>query len=161
LHTRASLRAARCIKIYGALRIGAALLLASFAAACSSSGPKSAASIPAAMRTTEPVASDANVERALVTACYGCHSQVGQAPWYGKLAPSYWFAGSAREKLDFSSWAVYDDQRRTQEREAIARTVAAGEMPPRDYTLLDSSAKLSADGKEQVVHWASEKPAPH
>jgi len=103
---------------------------------------------------------DANVQAALVTSCYECHSNQHAIAWNARLAPSYWFAGSARKTLNFSDWGKYDTQRRSAELTAIAKTVSAGEMPPGDYKAMRPSAALSVENKAAVVQWASQAAVP-
>ena len=123
------------------------------AAACATSGgaPRGAA--------VAPVAPDADVQAALTRSCYGCHSDAAQLPWQVKLAPSAWFAGSAREKLDFSTLSQLDAARRSDALAAIQRVVSSGEMPPWDSVLFDGTEKLSSAEKERVAAWASERGA--
>jgi len=129
------------------------LMAVTLALGCASGGPP-----PPNAETSggAVVASDALVQNVLVRSCYGCHSSDGNLEWYAKLAPSAWFVGSAREKLDFSGWQGYDADRRKAELESIAKVVRSGDMPPWDFALFDSAAKLSPAEKESVTRWASE-----
>jgi hypothetical protein len=95
------------------------------------------------------------VAQILVSACFDCHSEAGAAPWYVKMSPSYWFAGSARENLNFTNWPAYDEHRRSAEIEAIGRVVNRGEMPPWDYTVFHPAAELSNQQKDLVSEWAA------
>jgi hypothetical protein len=131
----------------------AAALLAPLASGCSTRAESAASSREEA--ATETVAVDPHVRDALERSCYDCHSDRGAPAWYAKLSFSYWFSGRARNALDFSVWPRYDGPKRAEELQAIAKTVREGEMPPWDYTLLLSSAKLSPDDKQAVVDWAS------
>ena len=71
------------------------------------------------------------------------------------MSPSYWFSGSARENLNFTNWQDYDEQRRSEEIEAIGRVVNRGEMPPWDYTVFHPAAELSNEQKDLVSGWAA------
>jgi hypothetical protein len=117
------------------------------------------ASAPAATPSAAP-SDDPQVNALVASACYECHSNEGSAPWYGALAPSYWFAIPARKVLNFSEWSSYDAARREAALQAIAKTVESGEMPPWDYTLLDGSASLSDAQKEAMVRWAESAARP-
>jgi hypothetical protein len=109
----------------------------------------------------DAVAADPHVRDALERSCYDCHSDRGAPTWYAKLAFSYWFSGRARNTLDFSAWPEYDEARRATELAAIAKTVGDGSMPPWDYTLMLSSAKLTPEDKQAVEAWATgQAPAP-
>ena len=122
------------------------------ASACASSGVAPRATLGEDAR----VAADADVQAALTRSCYGCHSASGDLPWQAKLAPSAWFSGPAREKLDFSTWQSLDADRKKDALQSIQRVVSGGEMPPWDSALFDASEKLSPTEKERVATWASE-----
>lgn len=137
-------------------RSGLVLVLAGALAAGCSATRSASLSEPA----SDAVASDAQVSAALVTSCYECHSNQHTAPWNAKLAPSYWFAGSARETLNFSDWDKYDSQKKSAQLTAIAKTVSSGEMPPWDYKMMHPSGALSVESKAAVVKWASQSAVP-
>jgi mono/diheme cytochrome c family protein len=139
-------------------RTGAAVAAAALLAGCSTGGGAPAASAPAAPATAALEAEPA-VREALERTCYDCHSDRGTPRWYGRLSFSYWDSGGAQKHLDFSSWQTYDAKARKEHLEAIEKTVKEGEMPPWDYTLLLSSAKLRPEEKDAVVRWASEQAA--
>jgi hypothetical protein len=130
-----------------AVAMGAALA----ALACAGGGAPSSGSESAA---PVAVASDAGVQDTLVRSCYGCHATGGTLPWSARLAPSAWFAGGARGKLDFSTWTALDASGREKALHSIARVVRAGEMPPWDSALLDGHERLTPDEKERVARWA-------
>ena len=99
-------------------------------------------------------ASDAMTQSLLSSACYDCHSDRASVPWYGTLAPSYWFSGKAQKALNFSAWGSYDARQRQDELAAIVKTVDSKEMPPRDYTLLVASARLTLEQRQKIEEWA-------
>jgi Haem-binding domain len=127
-------------------------------AGCSSGGANSTSAMTATSSTSEAVTSDARVNEMLETSCYDCHSDNSPA-WNARFAPSYWFAGSARNDLNFSQWPSYDTNRKAAEARAIANTVSKGAMPPGDYTFFRPSAKLSAEDKDLLTQWASKEAA--
>lgn len=100
------------------------------------------------------VTSDAMAQSLLSSACYDCHSNRESAPWYGTLAPSYWFSAKALKTLNFSAWQSYDARQRKDELTAIVKTVESGEMPPRDYALFVSSARLTTEQRNVIAAWA-------
>ena len=132
------------------LVITPACAMVALVSACAGSGgaPRAAAGAGAT------VASDADVQAALTRSCYGCHSDSGHLSWNAKLAPSAWFAGSAREKLDFSTLPSMSADRRSDALRSIGRVVSDGEMPPWDSALFDATARLSPAEKESMVRWA-------
>jgi hypothetical protein len=111
--------------------------------------------VAAAPNPWAPFSSNPEVTQILASACFDCHSEEGGAAWYVKIAPSYWFSGSARENLNFTKWKDYDVQRRSDEIEAIGRVVNRGEMPPWDYTVFHPGAELTNAQKDLVSEWAA------
>ena len=140
-------------------RTGAAAVAAAALAAGCSTGGGAPASSAGARPATAALDAEPAVREALERTCYDCHSDRGTPRWYGRLSFSYWFSGGAQKHLDFSSWQAYDAKARKDHLEAIEKTVKDGEMPPWDYTLLLSSAKLRPEEKDAVVRWASEQAA--
>ncbi|MEX2134878.1 MAG: heme-binding domain-containing protein [Acidimicrobiia bacterium] len=76
-----------------------------------------------------------------VRACFDCHSNETEWPWYTNIAPISWLIQSdvdeGREELNFSEWD------REQEGEEAAETVREGSMPPNAYLLTHPTARLT------------------
>ncbi|MEX0797496.1 MAG: heme-binding domain-containing protein [Acidimicrobiia bacterium] len=76
-----------------------------------------------------------------VRACFDCHSNETEWPWYTNIAPVSWLIQSdvdeGREGLNFSEWD------REQEGEEAAETVREGSMPPNPYLLTHPTARLT------------------
>jgi len=94
---------------------------------------------------------DSEQTRAMVVdACYDCHSNQTAWPWYSHLAPTSWLVqrdiDGGREKLNFSEW----DSPQEEAQEA-AEAVQEGTMPPWQYRLLHSSARLSSSERQALV----------
>ncbi len=122
---------------------------------CGSAGGPAAPAAPPAGSPPAAAAPMLQPPEALVTACYDCHSDRSASAWSVHLAPTYWFAGSARKDLDFSAWGQYDTSRREAELLAIAKSVREGSMPPHDYKLFHPSGKLSDADKAAILSWTS------
>jgi len=75
-------------------------------------------------------------------ACYDCHSNETQVPWYGQIAPISWVirdhVDEARQVLNFSEM-----NRSWEEAHESGEEVMEGEMPPPYYVLLHPQAQLS------------------
>jgi len=82
-------------------------------------------------------------------ACYDCHSNQTEWPWYSNVAPISWLIENdvkeGRRILNFSEWPHYP------EREEMIEVVAEGEMPPFYYVWLHPEADLSAGDKEALI----------
>lgn len=99
----------------------------------------------------EEPAWDSQQTRDLVAkACFDCHSNQTDWPWYSFIAPASWLVqrdvDRGRNKLNFSEW-----DRPQEEAHEAAETVREGEMPPWQYRLLHSSAGLSSAEREALV----------
>jgi hypothetical protein len=93
-------------------------------------------------------------------ACYDCHSNETQWPWYSNLAPASWLVHheveDGRQRLNFSDWAEYaaDAETAVQKLTQISQLVASQDMAPWYYRLLRPRGRLSAAQREGVVGWA-------
>lgn len=87
-------------------------------------------------------------------ACYDCHSNETVWPWYANVAPSSWLVqrdvDEGRSRLNFSEWAPGSAVVAAALGREIAEVVAAGEMPPFQYRIMHSDARLS-DAERQVL----------
>jgi hypothetical protein len=93
---------------------------------------------------------DARSRGIAVGACYDCHSNQTRWPAYSAIAPMRWLVvrdvRRGREALNFSDWAEYGN-----EADDAAETVADGSMPPLQYRLLHSGARLSDEDKQLLI----------
>jgi mono/diheme cytochrome c family protein len=101
--------------------------------------------------TREP-AWDSPQTRALAArACFDCHSNETEDPWYSNVAPISWAVSShvqsGRSKLNFSEFEETEEARKS------ADVTEAGEMPPGYYTRfgLHSAAHLSDAEVDELV----------
>jgi hypothetical protein len=85
-----------------------------------------------------------------VRACFDCHSNQPEYPWYSYVAPVSWLVvgdvKDARSKLNFSEWDL-------PQREATSATkeINKGDMPLPIYLLLHPEARLSEAEKAELV----------
>lgn len=100
--------------------------------------------------SNEPVWDSPQTRTLVENACFSCHSNETQWPWYSKIAPVSWLTAhdvtDGRERLNFSDW----NQRHASAGE-ITEVVNEGEMPPWYYTLMHSEARLSDQQKAQLI----------
>jgi hypothetical protein len=87
-------------------------------------------------------------------ACFNCHSNETEWPWYSSIAPMSWriqhHVDEGREKLNFTAFDAAGEKMTEAAGEA-AETVTKNEMPPQDYLLAHPEARLSADEKRALV----------
>ncbi|WP_128547664.1 heme-binding domain-containing protein [Larkinella soli] len=93
----------------------------------------------------------------LKTACYNCHSNHTDYPWYSNVNPvGLWLANhieEGKEELNFSEFSTYDKKRKDHKLEEIAEEVEEGHMPMPAYTLVHQDAKLSEAQKTELIEW--------
>jgi mono/diheme cytochrome c family protein len=84
-----------------------------------------------------------------VDACFACHSNQTQWPWYSSVAPVSWLTQhdveDGRRVLNFSEWD------RPQEAGEASEAVREGGMPPLQFKLLHPEARLSDTEKQQLI----------
>jgi mono/diheme cytochrome c family protein len=75
-------------------------------------------------------------------ACFDCHSNETEWPWYTNIAPSSWLVqrdvDEGRASLNFSEW-----DRPQGEPDEMLEVIRDGDMPPTSYTLIHPEARLS------------------
>lgn len=96
----------------------------------------------------EPRWNSSTTRELAVRACFDCHSNQTQWPWYSNVAPMSWLVQShveeGRRELNFSVWSQGEG-------DEAAEAVRDGEMPPRSYTLLHPEARLTDAEREQLA----------
>lgn len=95
---------------------------------------------------------DSPATRALaVQACFDCHSNETEWPWYSRVAPMSWLVEAdvkkGRAALNFSEWTP----EAAVETEEVVEVIAKGQMPLPYYTILHPEARLSAKEKGQLT----------
>jgi|UniRef100_A0A7V2ZM07 uncharacterized membrane protein len=113
-------------------------------------------------RTNPPVTQEINapeqVKSILKKACYDCHSNETNWAWYTKIAPSSFLASKdvkdGREHLNFSEWDKVGNKV-AKVKEEIWEEVRDEKMPPWQYRIMHSEAKLTDEEKNIIRNWAS------
>ena len=100
------------------------------------------------------------VQAILRRACYDCHSNETNWPWYSHVAPASLLMSrdvkEGRREVNFSTWENYDARRRARKLNEIAKEVREGDMPPWYYTPIHPEAKLSAADRVLIVNWTTQ-----
>jgi hypothetical protein len=99
------------------------------------------------------------VQAILKRACFDCHSNHTNFPWYSSIAPASWFTKmhveEGREHMNFSTWASYDDEKKAKYLEKIPKAIKS-KMPLPSYLIMHDEAKLSDDDRKVLTDWAAE-----
>lgn len=102
--------------------------------------------------TGEPAWSSPRTRELMVAACYSCHSNEVEWPWYSNIAPMSWAISDhveeGREAVNFSEFAT----NRGEADESIEE-ILDGSMPPAYFTRfgLHPDAVLSADDQAELI----------
>ncbi|MGB5756597.1 MAG: heme-binding domain-containing protein [Acidimicrobiales bacterium] len=94
--------------------------------------------------TGEPAWSSPRTRELMVNACYGCHSNEVQWPWYSNIAPLSWAISDhveeGRDAINYSEFPTGAD-----EADETIEVILEREMPPAYYTIfgLHPEANLS------------------
>jgi hypothetical protein len=82
-------------------------------------------------------------------ACFDCHSNEVVWPWYSTIAPVSWLVqrdvDEGRQHLNFSDWG------QTREVDDIPRVIQNGSMPPAQFLIMHSNARLTQAEKDALV----------
>ena len=101
----------------------------------------------------EPTWDSARTRSLAVRACYDCHSNEVNTPWYGKIAPVSWWitnhVNNGRAASNFSDWHGSTGEGAQE----AAQTALDGSMPPSYYTWLGlhSGAKLTQVERQELA----------
>lgn len=113
------------------------------------------AALPTDIITAYAVPQD--IANVLHKACYDCHSNHTEYPWYYAVQPvAMWMDHHLEEgkhELNFSEFATYKLKRKLHKLEEIAKEVEEGEMPLSSYTLMHANAKLNEEEKRNLIEW--------
>lgn len=113
-------------------------------------------------RTNPPVQHDVSAPTAvnsiLRRACYDCHSNETEWPWYSRVAPVSWFVvghvNEGRGDLNFSEWPAFDPELQSEAFHDVEEQVSKHKMPLRSYQILHPGARLSDEDRETLLRWA-------
>jgi hypothetical protein len=103
----------------------------------------------------------AEVSDLLKNACYNCHSNKTNYPWYANVQPmAWWLANHVREgkkHLNFSTFTTRRIAFQNKKFEDIIEEVKEKEMPLPSYTWLGShpEADITDAQRKMIIDWAS------
>jgi len=96
-----------------------------------------------------------NIINMLESACYDCHSNNTNYPWYSNLQPVRYFMDEhvehGKDELNFSEFASYSTKRKIHKLEEVAEEVEEGHMPIASYTWMHSEAKWSKEEEKAFI----------
>jgi hypothetical protein len=96
----------------------------------------------------------------LKNACYDCHSNNTDYPWYSNVQPMGWLMAyhikQAKNQLNFSAFGSYPQRRQLSKLDGIANSIKDDIMPLKSYKIMHKSARLSAVEKSLLINWAQQ-----
>ncbi|MCP5022229.1 MAG: heme-binding domain-containing protein [bacterium] len=108
---------------------------------------------------TGEIEASADVMAILKKACYDCHSNEVNWPWYAWVSPVSFavthHVEEGREHLNFSEWDKLSADDRAEAIEECWEEVEEGEMPMFVYLPMHSEAKLTEEEHATLKAWAS------
>ena len=101
-----------------------------------------------------------DISAILKNACYDCHSNETNYPWYAHVYPVklliYKDVKKGREALNFSNWESLKKLDKASVLDDIGGEVLEGDMPMKIYTCMHSDAKLSIGQRNEIAAWSEE-----
>lgn len=99
-----------------------------------------------------------SVQIVLKAACYDCHSNNTNYPWYNNIQPVAWWLNrhveEGKQHLNFSEFGSYDIKKAKHKLTETAHVLEENEMPLFSYTLIHKEAVLDDIQKKLIVVWA-------
>lgn len=100
----------------------------------------------------------AQVQSVLKNACYDCHSNNTNYPWYSYIQPGGWWLAyhirAGKAELNFSAFGDYSSRRQGSKLFSITKSIEDGTMPIPSYTLIHKNARLTKSLKAMIIDWA-------
>ncbi len=96
----------------------------------------------------------------LKDACYDCHSNNTNYPWYSNIQPVGWLMAhhikEAGSELKFSDFGSYSQRKQLSKLEGIGNSIEDDIMPPMYYKIMHRSAQLSTAEKLSLIKWVQQ-----
>ncbi len=93
------------------------------------------------------------------SACFDCHSDHTNYPWYNNITPvNYWLAShvdDGKKHFNVSKWTEYSDKKKDHKLDELAEEVGEKEMPLPSYTWTHGDADLSQEQIDAIVSWVN------
>lgn len=99
-----------------------------------------------------------SLHKIFLKACYDCHSDNTNYPWYANIQPVYWWMNNhivkGKRHLNFDEFASQPAQKQAKWIRHIYEQVDSNEMPLDSYTWIHKDAILTKEEKDMVINWA-------
>lgn len=107
---------------------------------------------------TKEISLPQGIDSSLKKACYDCHSNNTNYPWYSRVQPFGWLLArhikNGKAELNFNEFGSYSMRRQISKLNGIANSIKDGTMPLGSYEMLHKDARLSDEEKALLIDWA-------
>jgi len=90
-------------------------------------------------------------------ACFDCHSNNTNYPWYSNIQPMGWFMASdienGKAKLNFNDLGSLSSRRLESKLQETENMIKDGTMPLPAYKLMHEGARLTKEEREALIGW--------
>jgi len=101
-----------------------------------------------------------SVQILLENACYDCHSNNTNYPWYSNIQPVGWLLAKhirkGKDELNYSEFGSYSQRRQLSKLNGIANSIKDNIMPLSSYKLVHKNAQLNKYEKTLLINWAQQ-----
>lgn len=102
-----------------------------------------------------------SVQAILQNACYDCHSNNTNYPWYSNIQPFAWMMANhiknGKKKINFSDFGNNSTRKQLSKLKEILNQVEDDEMPILSYRLMHKNARLTQEEKTLLINWFNAK----
>jgi hypothetical protein len=97
------------------------------------------------------------VHAIFMNACFDCHSNSTNYPWYANIQPMGWLIArdikDGKAKLNFSELGSLSRRRQISKLQEAQNRIKDGTMPLPAYQLMHKNARLTKEEKELIIGW--------
>jgi hypothetical protein len=90
-------------------------------------------------------------------ACYDCHSNQVEFPWYTYIQPVGWWVNghikNGKKKVNYSNWKNYTFERQQEILQESAEVIEQKRMPLKSFVWMHPEAKLSEQDRSNLANW--------
>ena len=101
-----------------------------------------------------------SVQILLENACYDCHSNNTNYPWYSNIQPIGWLMAKhirkGKDELNYSEFASYSPRRQLSKLNGIANSIRDDIMPLSSYKWMHKNAQLNKFEKTLLFNWVQQ-----
>jgi len=101
------------------------------------------------------------IQSSLRSACYACHSNQTNYPWYSHIQPFGWFVQNhiddGRAELNLSEFGKLSQRKKRMKLKSMMKEIEKGGMPLKSYRLMHNKSNLTKIQKQHIIDYLSSK----